>query len=93
MYCSNCGKEINNKAFVCPSCGVRTKNQEDKPIGGLGILCFFIPVVGLCLYLVWKDDKPVRAKGAGKPALWGFSIGMALYMSMFVMSAIVGAAY
>jgi len=23
MFCNNCGKEIDDKAFVCPSCGVK----------------------------------------------------------------------
>lgn len=28
MYCHNCGKEIDEKAFVCPLCGVLTNNPE-----------------------------------------------------------------
>jgi len=27
-FCSECGKEINDKAVVCIHCGVATKNQE-----------------------------------------------------------------
>lgn len=26
MFCSNCGKEIDNEAVVCPMCGVAKKN-------------------------------------------------------------------
>lgn len=26
MYCSKCGKEIDNEAVVCPMCGVATQN-------------------------------------------------------------------
>ncbi len=26
MYCSKCGKEIDNDAIICPLCGVATQN-------------------------------------------------------------------
>jgi len=28
MYCKNCSKEISEKSYVCPSCGVLTGNQD-----------------------------------------------------------------
>lgn len=28
MFCSKCGKEIDNQAIVCPSCGVATSNYS-----------------------------------------------------------------
>ena len=95
MYCNNCGKEIDDKAFVCIHCGVKIKTiiQDDEPIGGLGVLCFFFPVVGLILYLVWQENKPVKSKGAGKSALWGFCSGMALYILVIIIGAIAAAAY
>ena len=27
MFCKNCGKEISDNAYVCPSCGVLTKEE------------------------------------------------------------------
>lgn len=30
MYCSNCGKEIDNKAVVCVYCGVGTQNLNKE---------------------------------------------------------------
>ena len=73
MYCKNCGKEIDEKAFVCPHCGVKQQgNSPDEPIGGLGVVCFLIPLVGLILYIIWKDTNPIKSSGAGKAALWGF---------------------
>lgn len=52
MYCTNCGKEIDDKAVVCPHCGVATDNyvelekvaEPTKKVNGLGIAGF---VVGL----------------------------------------------
>ena len=39
--------------------------------GGVGwlVLGLFIPIVGLILYLVWKDTKPLSAQQAGKGAV------------------------
>lgn len=31
--------------------------QEDRPSAGFHVLAFFFPIVGLILYLVWKDQK------------------------------------
>jgi len=80
MFCKNCGKEISDQADVCIHCGVSTgkvssvsSGQFDGPIGGLGILCFFFPLIGFILYLSWKDGKPIKSKGAGKLALWGIA--------------------
>ena len=73
-YCKNCGKEIDDKAVVCPACGVP---QQDKPAvvdsGNIGwaVLGCCIPLVGLILFLVWKDQKPNTAKKAGIGALVG----------------------
>ena len=44
-------------------------NVQDN--GGFlwGLLGFCIPVVGLILFLIWKDQKPKTAKAAGIGAL------------------------
>ncbi|MCB5223800.1 MAG: zinc ribbon domain-containing protein [Candidatus Cloacimonadaceae bacterium] len=80
MYCNNCGKQIDDNAVVCVHCGVPTQSgsapiQSDEKLGCfMSGLCFLIPVVGLVLYLVWKDSAPVKAKEAGKWALIGFIV-------------------
>lgn len=43
--------------------------KEEKANIGLAILSFFIPIVGLVLYLTQKKDKPKTAKACGKAAL------------------------
>jgi uncharacterized membrane protein YvbJ len=86
MYCSNCGKEIEDSAHVCMYCGVPTNQKkqsqiisEDNQTGCLiGGLSFFFPIVGLILYFVWKETKPVSAKFAGKWALIGFIVNVVL---------------
>ena len=41
----------------------------DAPSVGYAILGFLIPIVGLILFLTWKQDYPQRAASAGKGAL------------------------
>lgn len=69
-YCGNCGKEIDDAAVICPHCGVQQKGEvTDSGSFGWGILGCCIPVAGLILFLVWKDQKPKTAKMAGIGAL------------------------
>ena len=48
MFCRNCGKEIDDKAVVCPNCGVATSEKKKKkkhPILGSIILIFGILLI------------------------------------------------
>lgn len=47
----------------------RQTAPDDAPSMGWGVLGFFIPIAGLVLYLVWRDQYPLRAKSCGKGAL------------------------
>ncbi len=90
MYCKNCGQQIDDNAFVCPHCGVAQRYvPQVQPIpdsGGFGwaLLGFLIPIVGLVLYLVWKDTKPMTARSAGKGALAAVIVGVVLYVLTFI---------
>lgn len=88
MFCKNCGKEINNRAVICPHCGVAQEQLstfEDSGSFGWGILGFCLPVVGLILYLVWKDSKPKTSKKAGIGALVSVILAVLLYIFVFVL--------
>lgn len=48
MFCKNCGKEIDDKAVICPNCGVATSEKKKKkkhPILGAIILIFGILLI------------------------------------------------
>lgn len=61
-------------------------NAEDK--GGFlwGLLGCCIPIVGLVLFLVWKDTKPKTAKAAGIGAL----ISVILIVVWYILIAVLG---
>ncbi len=97
-YCKNCGAEIDDKAFVCPKCGVLQSNNTPvqaeqfqqssiKDNGGIGwgLLGCCIPIVGLVLFLVWKDTKPRTAKAAGIGALVAVIIGVVYYILIAIL--------
>lgn len=71
MYCRKCGKELDDEAVICPYCGCSTSGGKvnDSKSMGYAVLGFFLPVVGFILWLVWKDEYPLRASSCGKGAL------------------------
>ena len=65
---------------------MNANNQVDK--GGFlwGLLGCCIPIVGLVLFLVWKDTKPKTAKAAGIGAL----ISVILIVVWYILIAVLG---
>lgn len=61
-----------------------SRSLSDAPSGGYAVLCFFFPVVGLILYLVWKDQFPMRAKSCGKGALVGVIVYVASIIILYI---------
>lgn len=93
MFCQNCGKEIDEKAIVCPNCGVATgKNLQTSDNGGFGwgLLGFCMPVVGLVLFLVWKDSKPKTSKTSGIGALVSVGLIILFYVVLFIIGLSAG---
>lgn len=96
MFCKNCGAEIDDNAYVCPKCGVltggnKTIKADDAPSKGFAVLSFFIPLIGLILYFVWKAEYPQKARSCGKGALIGVcvSVGFSILYSIIV-GALIG---
>ena len=95
-YCKNCGAQISDQAVMCPKCGAAQQNMQKPQVvdnGGFGwgLLGFCVPIVGLILFLVWKDTKPRTGKAAGKGALISVIITVVLYLISFIMAMAAGA--
>lgn len=52
MFCKECGKEINEKAFVCPYCGCKIERQKEieksETNNNINVLC----LVGFILSII-----------------------------------------
>ena len=48
------------------------------------MLGFFFPLIGLILYLVWKNELPLRARSCGKGALIGVIVQAVGFLLSFV---------
>lgn len=89
-YCQHCGQEIQDGAAVCVHCGYAvpptgqpyspspTVDPHDAPNFWFALLGFFVPLVGLILYLVFRDTSPLKGKSAGKGALIGVIVSVVL---------------
>ena len=98
MYCQNCGAKIEQGAEYCSSCGNSIKNNSNGNVEvsnstsssiGWGILGFFIPIVGLVLFLVWKQERPKDSKAAGIGALISIIAYIVLIIIFMLISAMI----
>lgn len=83
MRCKNCGKEINDKELICPNCGIAQKQKQNGKQGRFlwEILGFFIPFIGLILFLGWRKSKPKVAKAVGKGVLINITLSIFLFIT------------
>ncbi len=97
LRCTACGEIIPNGSQFCPKCGTPANNAapftgnavaQDGPSAGFAVLGFFFPLIGLILYLVWKDQTPLKAKSSGMGALTGF-ISSVVFSILFVIIYVV----
>ena len=60
------------------------KKNDDRGGFAWGCLGFCIPIVGLILWLVWRDEKPKTAKAVGIGALVSAIIGAVFVIIYFI---------
>ena len=69
-FCENCGatlKNVNNQMYNNQNNGDFLSRDENAFVWG--ILGFFIPLAGIILFFIWKNEKPNSSKWAGIGAL------------------------
>ena len=94
MFCSNCGKEVDNQAVVCPYCGVMTekgKSFSEKPekqgngMAIAGFVCsFLVPILGWVfggIGLSRANKQDGKGKGFSIAALAISTVMFFVYMS------------
>ena len=97
MYCSNCGKEMCDEAYVCTACGcllkeepiMEEKEKEKEKANGMaiaGFICsFFVPILGWVFGGIGLSNA-AKMNGKGK----GLSIAALVIASVnFVLSLII----
>lgn len=80
-FCSKCGSAVaaGSSASIQQSNSENHRvNNGDAPSGGFAFLGFLFPLVGLILYLVWRESFPLKANSCGKGALVSVVIGVVL---------------
>ena len=85
-FCKKCGAQIDDQAVVCPKCGVaQGAGMSTSDNGGFlwGLLGCCIPLVGLILFLVWKDKT---SKAAGIGAL----VGVLSLVVWYIVAIVIG---
>lgn len=97
-FCPNCGtKQDNVNVASQPQNGVNATPQPqytsqpqavDNGGFGWGLLGCCIPIVGLVLFLVWKENKPKTAKAAGVGAIVGVVLCVIYYLLMVCLGVV-----
>lgn len=88
VHCRECGEMISETAPTCPKCGAKQNiggingMEENLRAGSIGlkILSFLIPLAGLILYIVKRNEDPAAAKSYGLWAILGFAFGIILQL-------------
>lgn len=87
-FCQNCGAETSSEQEICTKCGVKlikkVSSKEDNPTVLLKAVSCCFPIVGVILYFIWKDEKPLSAKSVCTWAIVGFAAGAVLYLLAFI---------
>lgn len=105
MICKYCNKEVTSVSNHCSYCGALLNDNlttNNIPSGNnhnlvpkanifLAILSFFIPIVGVIIFIIKKDSDPKTAKASGICALVSFVLNFVciiLYSVLFLVYAV-----
>ena len=102
MFCKNCGQEIDDKAVVCPHCGVSTQPEAPAAVKTntlaivVFVLSFFVAIAGLVCSIIARKQCRERNEGGEGLALAGIIISSVeiafVVLYVFVIIALAGAA-
>lgn len=93
-FCQNCGAKLPANASACPNYGAPVaagspqQAVADRGSFSWAILGFFIPLVGLILFLIWRKQTPQNANSAGIGALVGLVFTILYWVTTVVTTMI-----
>ena len=88
-YCYKCGASLGIDAKTCHSCGSDARPLPKDEFGILAGLCACGNwIVGLVLFLVWKDTKPKSAKAICAISVISTILIFAFYFVIGLMSGL-----
>lgn len=106
MYCKYCGYQNNDDNCFCTNCGAAIretevpavksidKKRQNKEIKtALWVLGFLLPLIGLIVWIAMMNSDPVKARSAGKGALWGAILLPALILIVYIVFIIMVAIF
>lgn len=95
-YCANCGSPVATSNTVKPVAPAPVNQPkpaapatQDAPNIAYAIIGFFVPIVGLILYLVEKDKTPLAAKSALKGMLIGIAVSVVLFVLYIIFVVVI----
>lgn len=81
MYCANCGKQIDDKAYICMNCGAATNNLTQQVSVDVNIINsksrknYWVTLI-LTILLGWLGFHRFYVGKIGTGILWMFSFGL-----------------
>lgn len=80
-FCPYCGAQLDGQTAqgtYQPINNQQTQYSQpgDEPSFGYALLSFFIPIVGIILFVVWNQEFPLRAKSCLKGFVTGLITGV-----------------
>ncbi|MFW5894836.1 MAG: PLDc N-terminal domain-containing protein [Bacillota bacterium] len=73
--CPNCGNKLQREEksqTASSSDASRPRPDEEDDTAGWAVLSVFFPVVGVILYVLWKESRPKASRSVGNAAIVGF---------------------
>lgn len=85
-FCSHCGKEVMEKAVICPNCGCQIESTDDNRANpGLVLLSILIPLAGIIMAIAFWNKTPHAAKTYLKAALITVLVEVILWVLFYVL--------
>lgn len=88
-YCPHCGEKVNTDQDICLNCGKYLKQSKPTKINDnnqviYGLLGFFLPIAGIIIYALTKNETPKSASSALKGAITSIVLFAVFYIYIYL---------